>query len=254
MRRFGNKDFRNKNPFKKRRQFPRKKFHKNHAKNSKQAYRTGLKGQEIIQEILPRLKFIGIQGADFVLERGVKPPLFFEVKTNFNNFHTAGKDYSNHILLKIRGGEWVNNKAHYVIFVTHKGLFIGRASDLRSFVKSYSEKMPVIQTVDKSGLSRRIVSIAELLKNRYLTPFPNNKKGAEKVFRRFMDNENQRKANQEKERLALERKVLSMMGRRPAKNPAFRGVSTRNNVFNGARKPMKLPVSVRSINRGKAKR
>lgn len=158
----------------------------------------GRQGEQIVAATLSSLKFIGGKGADFVFKSKSGHPLFFEAKTTFNSWNVDGRELKNHVLLKTKGSQWVNNKAHYVVFVTRpesfiKGvnavLYVGKASDIRAFVKFEFERLPKPQVRIEKDAVPVLVPIAELYSKGLLTRLSPNQQEANFEFAEYMKRE-----------------------------------------------------------------
>ncbi|MDO8647655.1 MAG: hypothetical protein Q7R70_04525 [Candidatus Diapherotrites archaeon] len=176
------------------------------------ANHTGYVGEKKVAEVFKSLKHIGEPGADFAFKRPDGKVLFFEVKTSFGEWKSKGGALRNHILLKTRGREWVNNKTHYVIFVTKGGLFMGKASDLRAFVKMNHAALPrpkvngnFILAQKEKGIDLVLVSIKELLRRDIV--FTIDQHNADARLREYMGLEKQKAGEQDRIREELARKA-----------------------------------------------
>jgi len=221
---------------------PRKKPLKQPARKQKQQARNGVGkfGEQIVARLFPRLKFIGGEGADFVFKSKSGHPLFFETKTSFGKWRVNGKELKEHFLLKTRGSEWVNNKAHYMVFVTRpenfvKGVnaifYVGKASDLRAFVKFEFERLakPEIE-IEKDAIPV-LVPIKELLSRGIVRRLSTNPSEARLEFQEYMGKEHEAAMRKEQERKNYLRQYLNGPERPPKQqanygsNPSTRAIS-----------------------------
>ena len=195
---------------------------------NKQSLITGGVGEKTVQKLFPVLKFIGQPGADFVLQRPGKN-IFFEVKTTFKNWYINNQELKDHILLKTRDGQWVNNKAHYVIFVTRHFSYVGKASEIRDYVKLCPQELVRLKKI-RSNTDPVLISIKDLLDKKIVFRIKNNEKTAMQEFEKFTGVEHKKAVEKALERKRLEQAIKAQLFQKRAKVVRnLRNNNSRNN-------------------------
>lgn len=115
---------------------------------------SGREGERFAGTILKKAFPVSMRGADFVIPG--KVPQYVEVKATF------GTRPDKAIILKTRGGKWVNALADHVVIVTNTHVYFADAEALRKHVRDHFKSFEQLPQRRRETITRVNVPVAHL--------------------------------------------------------------------------------------------